>query len=157
VTTVLVTGMSGLIGGALRRHLEGRYVLRALNRSAMSGVECHRADVADLQAIQPAFAGVDAVVHLAARAGAASTLEAVLGPNVVGTYNVLEAARRAGVPRVVFASSGATVAGYESEEPYRALVGAGQHQVGAWANLTHESPARPAGRGRPPGCPRHRG
>ena len=39
--TVLVTGMSGLIGGALRKHLAARYELRALNRRALEGVACH--------------------------------------------------------------------------------------------------------------------
>jgi len=67
--TVLVTGMSGLIGGAVRKHLAGRYELRALNRRAVEGVPCHQADVADLDAIQPAFDGVHAVVHLAASVG----------------------------------------------------------------------------------------
>ena len=67
--TVLVTGMSGLIGGALRRQLEGTYDLRALNRRAVPGVKCHQADIADLDAIAPAFEGVDTVVHLAAVTG----------------------------------------------------------------------------------------
>src|SRR5207249_2306910 len=66
---VLVTGMSGLIGGALRRHLEGKYELSALNRRSIPGVKCHEADIADLGAIAPAFAGIDTVVHLAARTG----------------------------------------------------------------------------------------
>jgi nucleoside-diphosphate-sugar epimerase len=137
--------MSGLIGGALRKHLEGRYALRALNRKPVPGVECFRADVADLAAIQPAFAGADVVVHLAALAGSQSTLDSLLGPNIVGSYNVFEAARRAGVRRVVFASSGATVSGYERDEPYSALITDGQQRVSSWKNLTHESPVRPAG------------
>jgi len=57
--TVLVTGMSGLIGTALRRHLEGRYELRALNRRPLPGMKCHQADIADLDAITPIFDGVD--------------------------------------------------------------------------------------------------
>ena len=43
---VLVTGMSGLIGGAVRRHLGERYELSALNRSEIPGVPCHQADIA---------------------------------------------------------------------------------------------------------------
>ena len=42
---VLVTGMSGLIGDAVRRSLEGRWALRALNRRAVAGVETHQADI----------------------------------------------------------------------------------------------------------------
>ena len=65
---VLVTGMSGLIGGALRTRLAGAHELRALNRGRVEGVPCHQADIADLEAIRPAFDGVDVVVHLAANA-----------------------------------------------------------------------------------------
>jgi len=39
---VLVTGLSGLIGTAFRRHVEGTYALRALNRRAVAGVETHQ-------------------------------------------------------------------------------------------------------------------
>src|SRR5207237_3889528 len=96
---VLVTGLSGLIGSALRTHLDpARYELRSLSRRAVDGVQSHRADIADLDAIQPAFAGVDTVVHLAAAVGNPA-FEAVLCTNVVGTYNVFEAARRARVSR----------------------------------------------------------
>ena len=44
---MLITGMSGLIGGLLRRHLEnlGGYELRALNRRPVDGVECYRAEI----------------------------------------------------------------------------------------------------------------
>jgi nucleoside-diphosphate-sugar epimerase len=143
--TVLVTGMSGLIGTALRRRLEGRYALRALNRSAIDGVECHRADIADLDAIAPAFRGVDVVVHLAANAHGAAPWDDVLRSNVIGTYNVFEAARRAAVPRVICASSGATVSDCERDEPYAALVSGRYAGLGSWPLLTHESPPRPHG------------
>ena len=71
---VLITGMSGLIGGVLKDHLQalGGYELSALNRRPVEGVECFQADVADLDAIKPAFAGKDVVVHLAAYLGAVS-------------------------------------------------------------------------------------
>jgi uronate dehydrogenase len=141
---VLVTGMSGLIGTALRAHVGDRYALWALNRRLVPGVTCFQADVADLEAIQPAFHGVDTVVHLAANPESAVPFEETLRANVVGTYNVFEAARRAGVRRVVFASSGATVAGYERDEPYRSLVGGRHAELTAWPMLTHETPVRPA-------------
>ena len=144
-STVLVTGMSGLIGGALRKHLAGRYELHALNRRPVEGIPCHRADVADLEAIQPAFKGVDAVVHLAANVTAGAPFDEILRANVVGTYNVFEASRRAGVRRVVYASSGATVSGYERDMPYRALAEGRYDEAPAWTLLTHEAPVRPAG------------
>jgi nucleoside-diphosphate-sugar epimerase len=142
---VLVTGLSGLIGGALRRHLEGTYALRGLNRRPVSGVECHLADLGDLDAIRPAFDGVDTVVHLAAAAGDRQAPADIMRSNVVGTHNVFETARLAGVARVIFASSGATVSAWEREPPLSHIVAGRYDQVGDWTRLTHESPLRPAG------------
>jgi nucleoside-diphosphate-sugar epimerase len=142
---VLVTGLSGLIGGALRKRLEGRYELRALNRSRVEGVPSHQADVADLDGITPAFAGVDVVVHLAANAHGTAPWADVLQHNVVGTYNVFEAARLAGVKRVIYASSGATVSGCERDFPYSALVAGRYEEVTSWPMLTGESPFQPNG------------
>ena len=142
---VLVTGMSGLIGGALRRHLDGKYELTALNRRPIPGVKCHQGDIADLDSIAPAFAGVDTVVHLAARTGESEVFDEILHANVIGTYNVFEAARRAAVARVVYASSGATVSAWERESPYRELVAGRYDEAKSWKTMTHEMPLRPAG------------
>lgn len=136
--------MSGLIGRALRKEIEGRYDLRALNRGAVEGLPCHRADIADLGAIEPAFAGVETVVHLAAQVGNPDW-----GPvqrhNITGTYNVFEAARRAGVKRVIFASSGAVVSAIEADKPYSDLVAGRYEGLTTWPMLTHLSPLRPHG------------
>ena len=142
---VLVTGMSGLIGGALRRHLEGKYELSALNRRPIPGVKCYEGDFADLDAIAPAFAGIDTVVHLAARTGESEVFDEILRANVIGTNNVFEAARRAGVGRVVYASSGATVSAWERDPPYSALVAGRYDEAKSWKTMTHEMPLRPAG------------
>jgi nucleoside-diphosphate-sugar epimerase len=142
---LLITGLSGLIGGALRRHVEGMYTLRALNRRPVPGVDCHLADLGDLAAIQPAFVGIDTVVHLAAAAGDNNTPADILRSNVTGAYNVFEAARQAGVARVIFASSGATVSGWERDPPLKHLVAGDYDKLGDWTRLTHESAVRPAG------------
>ena len=95
--------------------------LRALNRRPVDGVECCQADIADLDAIRPAFDGIDVVVHLAAFLGG-DDWEGQLSGNVIGVYNVYEAARLAGVRRVVFASSGATTLGPQHHlSPYREM------------------------------------
>ena len=62
---VLITGMSGLIGGLLKEHLleSGGYELTALNRRSVEGITTVQADIADLDAIQPAFEGQEVVVH----------------------------------------------------------------------------------------------
>src|SRR3989442_3974476 len=99
--TVLVTGMSGLIGGAVRRQLGARYELRALNRRAVDGVPCHRADIADLAAIEPPVKGVDALGHLAASVGSSAPLDELLRAHVIGACNSFEASRPAVVRRLV--------------------------------------------------------
>ena len=140
--------MSGLIGGLLRNHLEGLggYVLSALNRRRVDGVTCHQEDISDLEAIKPAFPGIDVAVHLAALLPG-QPWEAMLRANVVGTYNVYEAARLAGVKRVVFASSGDTVRGWDLDpsRPYGAITDGRYEEVPAsWPMVTHEV-VRPVG------------
>jgi len=101
---VLVTGAEGVIGSVVRARLADRFDLRSLTR-APAAFPSHVADIADIEAIRPAFAGVAAVVHLAATPHVSAPWEEVLHSNIVGTRNVFEAAREAGVGRVVFASS----------------------------------------------------
>ncbi|MEA2530080.1 MAG: dependent glucose-6-phosphate dehydrogenase [Thermomicrobiales bacterium] len=111
---VLVTGASGVIGKAVRDHLSDRYELHALTHRPAE-FPSHVADVADLDAIQPAFEGTDAVVHLAASASVATPWEDILHNNLIGTYNVFEASRRAGLKTVIFASSNHTIGMYETD------------------------------------------
>ena len=137
---VLITGMSGLIGGILRRHLVelGGYELSALNRRRVEGVKCYQADIADLEAIRPAFEGKDVVVHLAAYLGGGDW-EGHLSGNITGVYNVYEASRLAGVKRVVFASSGAVIRGFETVAPYDAIAAGRYEDVPQdFARITHE-------------------
>jgi len=119
---VLVTGLSGLIGTAAIPGLLERYALTALNRREVPRVQTVKADLEAGDPIEHAFAGIDTVVHLAAKITDAAGWDALHALNVVGTRNVFEAARAQGVKRVVFASSGATVSGWEAAEPYKAIV-----------------------------------
>ena len=111
---VLVTGAEGLIGTAVRRELGDRFELVSLTL-APQDFPSHVGDIADLEAIEPAFAGVEAVVHLAASASVEASWEDVLHNNIIGTRNVFEAARRNGVERVVFASSNHVIGMYETD------------------------------------------
>ncbi len=143
---VLITGMSGLIGGLVRQHLQGRYELSGLNRSNVPGVNCVQADLSDSEAIRPAFEGQDVVAHLAAKSGNDFTWQEFLETNIQGTYNVFLAALRAGVKRVVFASSGATTSGWESDEPLKAIVEGRYEEVpDQWPQFDHKTPTRPSG------------
>src|SRR3954465_9103787 len=109
VGLVLVTGAAGRIGTVLRGALPERgWSLRSLDvipvQDERPGEEQIVADVTDLAAMVDAAQGADAVVHLAGVVGE-STGRAISHANIEGTYVTLEAARRAGVPRVVLASS----------------------------------------------------
>ena len=101
---ILVTGMSGLIGNAVRRQLEGTCAMTALNRRPVDGVPCVQADIADFEAVLEAVTGMDVVVHMAADPSGGQW-ESVLRNNIVGAYNVFEACRQAGVKRIVAAST----------------------------------------------------
>lgn len=111
---VLVTGAGGLIGTLLRERLGEQYDLRCLTLLPESFPSVV-ADVADLEAIAPAFEGMDAVVHLAALTAMNTTWDEALHSNVVGTRNVFEAAMRASVPSVVVASSNHATGMVEAE------------------------------------------
>jgi uronate dehydrogenase len=106
---ILVTGAAGDIGRVLREGLAGRYeLLRLSDRQAMApagtGEEVVIADLTDAAAVAVLMGGIDAVVHLGAIAGEADW-ETILANNIGATWNVFEAARLAGVRRIVFASS----------------------------------------------------
>jgi nucleoside-diphosphate-sugar epimerase len=138
--------MSGLIGGLVGRALAKRYQIRALNRGAVEGVQCVRADISDLASMRPAFEGIHTVVHLAAYAHDDSEVTPQFQTNVLGPYNVYEASREAGVKRIVLGSSGLTGYYYETEEPIKAMVEARWAGVPAERPLiTHLSPVRPRG------------
>jgi uronate dehydrogenase len=105
---VLITGAGGRIGGYLRRRLaQPDGVLRLLDVTPLMpgpGEEVVQASVGDLEALTEASRDVDAVVHLAGIA-TENEWDNILETNIDGTYHAIEAARRAGVRRFVFASS----------------------------------------------------
>jgi uronate dehydrogenase len=105
---ILITGAAGDIGSMLRPRLAapGR-TLRLLDTAPLTagaGEEAVRASVTDLDAMTAACQGADAVIHLGGITSEAPWPR-ILEVNIDGTYAVFEAARRAGVGRVVFASS----------------------------------------------------
>jgi uronate dehydrogenase len=109
--TILITGAAGRIGRTLRSGLarEGR-VLRLLDIAPIDrpapgeNVEIVQASFCAPAEIGVASQGVDAVIHLGGLAGESAWPD-VIAVNIDGTLRVLEAARAANVPKVVFASS----------------------------------------------------
>ena len=104
---VLVTGARGMLGGAVARALAERGDDVVVMQRTPSGLDLPEVlgDVADPAAVRTAVAGADAVVHLAARVGVTGTWAQFVRANVTGTATVLDAARAAGVERVVHVSS----------------------------------------------------
>lgn len=106
--TVLVTGASGLLGGTVARALVAAgWSVRTLQRRPSGVARAHDVlgSVTDEDAVGRAVDGVDAVVHLAAKVGIVGAEREFHEVNVGGTRRVLDAARAAGVARVVAVSS----------------------------------------------------
>jgi uncharacterized protein YbjT (DUF2867 family) len=108
MSVVVITGAAGLVGSMLRPRLArpGR-TLRVLDVAPLTAgpdEEAIQASVTDMDAMTAACQGADAVIHLAGIPGEASW-ERISELNIGGSYVAFEAARRAGAPRVIFASS----------------------------------------------------
>jgi len=123
VTTIAITGVSGLVGRRLVQALERRSdVTRivGLDRFAPDGLTGPRftfrhADVRDPD-IESALAGVDVLVHLAFQLDPIHDEDRMRAVNVDGTINVIEAAERAGVRQVVYPSSVIAYGAYADNE-----------------------------------------
>ena len=119
MTRVLITGAAGHIGKVLRAGLKGQYSLRladiAPQEAAAQGEEVVRADITKLDDLLAVMQDIDVVIHLAGipDEGPWTTVRDL---NIDGCYNVFEAARQAGVKRVVFASSNHAVGFHRREK-----------------------------------------
>lgn len=97
------------MAAAIRRGVEERYDLvrlyaRSVPEETFSREEVLFGELEDLEALKHACEGIDVVIHLGGKADEAPFPE-INSSNIHGTYNVFEAARSAGVRRVVYASS----------------------------------------------------
>lgn len=118
--TILITGAAGRIGTTLRKGLRGEYDLRGFDVRPTDPPDSSVVvgDLADIAALERAMAGVEVVVHLAAKPSDAPFATGLVPPNVVGAYNTFEAARHAGVRRVVFASTAQLAARYPKDRTH---------------------------------------
>ena len=127
--TILLTGGSGRIGRCLRQALRDEYRMVLFNRSAIDDLgpteTLVRGDITDAAAVEAAARGADVIVDMAGVSDMAPFRETLLQTNILGTYNVFEAARVAGVPRVIYASTHHVVGYYPASQrldetvPYR--------------------------------------
>lgn len=121
---LLLTGAAGGLGKALRDRLKTNCSVLRLSDvqafgEAAAGEEVVLADLADAAAVNDMVKGVDAIVHLGG-----ISVEGPFGPilqaNILGVYNLYEAARKHGVKRVVFASSNHVTGFYRQSETINA-------------------------------------
>ncbi len=144
---ILITGAAGLIGGVLHNGLKDDYQVSGVDIVQVESFESLVADTTDLEAILPAYLGVDTVIDLASVPDQDSPWDVVHRNNLTSTYNALEASRRAGVSRVIFASSNHATGNYENDEPYSSIV-AGDYDgltPGEFPRVTTDMPIRPDG------------
>jgi nucleoside-diphosphate-sugar epimerase len=127
---VLVTGGGGFVGRYVIERLQARgYAVRSFGRSPQpaleaKGVEVICGDLASAAEVRAACVGVDAVFHVAAKAGVWGSWDSFYQPNVVGTRNVVAACQSEGIGRLVYTSTpsvvfnGQPIRGGGQEMPY---------------------------------------
>jgi uronate dehydrogenase len=106
--TILITGAAGDVGTKLRRELAGKYALRLSDIQALKslapGESFIKSDIGRMRDLMRATKGVDAIVHLGGFS-VEGPWDAILRANIVGCYNLFEAARQNNVRRILFATS----------------------------------------------------
>jgi nucleoside-diphosphate-sugar epimerase len=118
---VLITGAAGRIGSSYAEHGHDDYDFRLMVQTAQDPAkveslkrfgEVVTAELSDRARLQELCAGVDTVVHLAADPDPNATWDGLLPNNIIGTYNLMWAAKSARCRRVIYASSIHAVGGY---------------------------------------------
>ena len=113
---ILLTGAGGGIGRRLRKLLPPIYpdlILSDLKPPADLGPseKFVAAELSDLAQVKKAVTGVDGIIHLGGFS-VEGPWETILNANIIGAYNLYEAAHQAGVKRIIFASSNHAVGYY---------------------------------------------
>lgn len=113
---LLVTGAAGGVGKAIRPHLSRlAHEVRLSDVADLGDAGEHEeivsCDLADAQAVNDLVTGCDGIVHLGG-VSVERPWNSILQSNIVGAYNLYEASRNHGKPRIVFASSNHTIGFY---------------------------------------------
>ena len=117
--TILITGAAGDVGTHLRRELAGKYVLKVSDLRSLKKINKEeqflRADISKMSDAMRITKRVDAVVHLGGYS-VEGPWEGILSANIIGCYNVFEAARRNGVKRILFPTSNHATGFYRRDQ-----------------------------------------
>lgn len=117
---LLLTGAAGGVGTALRPLLSGvaRHVVLS-DRETIDDTAGHESfiacDLSDRAAVHKLVAGCDGIIHMGG-VSVEKPFDMILDANIAGTYNLFEAARAHGRPRIVFASSNHVIGYYKRED-----------------------------------------
>jgi uronate dehydrogenase len=113
--TVLITGATGDVGTHLAREFAGKYKLRLSDKRPIKAKNFVKADISKMADALRITKGVDAIVHLGGYS-VEGPWEGILQANIIGCYNVFEAARRNGVKRIIFPTSNHATGFYRRDE-----------------------------------------
>jgi len=108
IKKVGITGAAGTIGEILTQSLSDDYDLTLFyNHTEVKNnkIKKFKVNLIDAEEIRGKFEGLDTVIHLAGDRKSHSPWESILNKNIIATYNVFEEAQRAGVAKVIFAST----------------------------------------------------
>lgn len=159
--SILITGVNGLVGSCVYRHLIQKpdlYNVYGLDRNRQGSERVHEdeiadipesnfllADLSDMGLLEKAFQGKDIVIHLAGDPNADAPWDSILKNNIEASYNLFEAAKQAGVKRVIYASSIHVSFGYfYNVEPYKSISKGNFEQVpGTFDRIGVSDPAWP--------------
>ena len=133
---ILITGVSGLIGSVIWNWLndKNRYDLYGLARRldpsarinpttlpAIENEHHYLVDITNFDEVLEASSDKDVIVHMAADPRGDAPWDIILKDNIIGTYNIFQAAKEAGVQRVIYASTVMVSWNYLSDEPYKSI------------------------------------
>ena len=146
MTRVVVTGAAGLVGSIVTDGLSQDYDLTGFDRRRGARVT-RRGDSRRPSSLVKAFRDADVVVDMAGDPRLEAPWKSVYRTNIRAAWNTLEAARVAGVRRVVYASSNAVTAGYEQDLPWAPILAGDYPDSGpdGVARITTTMPVRPSG------------
>jgi len=119
MSKILLTGAAGGLGKVLRKRLNNfRDTIRLSDISdlgqAQDNEEIVNCDLADFDSVLALLDGVDEIIHLGG-VSIEDTFANILSANLIGTYNIYEAARQKGIKRILFASSNHTIGFHDRE------------------------------------------
>ena len=121
----MITGIVGNIGTIVADNIQDDHEVHGVDLKESDRPNTTQIDLADsADDLAKTFDGIDVVLHLAADIRHEPWIgwNELMRPNIVGTANVFQAADKANVRRVIFASSFHAVGGYELIEPYKSIV-----------------------------------